>query len=99
MGARAGRDAGDAVRRGATLTRLLLDTSILVTLERREDTLEALIEDEDDVAIAAITVAELLVGVELAKGKKRTQRRGHLDGLLDLVAVETYDFEVARHHA
>jgi tRNA(fMet)-specific endonuclease VapC len=58
-----------------------------------------LIEDEDDVAIAAITLAELLVGVELATGKRRTRRQDHVDGLLQLVSIESYDLDVARSHA
>jgi tRNA(fMet)-specific endonuclease VapC len=78
---------------------LILDTSILVTLERRDKGLEDLIEDEDDVAVSAITIAELLVGVELARGKRRTFRRDHVDGLLKLVSVESYDLDVARSHA
>lgn len=40
-----------AVRQGAKLVRLALDTSILVTLKWRGDTLESLIEDEDDAAV------------------------------------------------
>ncbi len=58
-----------------------------------------MIEDEDDVAIAAITLAELLVGVELATGKRRTRRQDHVDGLLQLVSIESYDLDVARSHA
>ncbi|MBA2365859.1 MAG: PIN domain-containing protein [Actinobacteria bacterium] len=81
------------------MARLIIDTSILVSLERRADRLEELIEDEDDVAIAAITLAELLVGVELATGKRRTRRQDHVDGLLQLVSVESYDLDVARSHA
>ncbi|HVM34010.1 MAG TPA: PIN domain-containing protein [Actinomycetota bacterium] len=81
------------------MARLILDTSILVNLERRGDTLERLIDDEDDVAVAAITAAELLVGVELARGRKRTRRQEQVDGLLKLVSVESYDLEVAKSHA
>lgn len=70
-----------------------------MTLERRGGTLEELIDDEDDVAVAAITAAELLVGVELARGRRRTRRQEHVDGLLKLVSVESYDLEIARSHA
>jgi tRNA(fMet)-specific endonuclease VapC len=58
-----------------------------------------LIADEDDVAIAAITMAELLVGAELASGRRRAHRQEHADGLLDMVSVESYDLDVARSHA
>jgi tRNA(fMet)-specific endonuclease VapC len=99
MGAGVEGDAGNRVRGGAQLARLILDTSILVTLERRGDALEDLIDDADDVAVAAITVAELLVGVELATGKRRVRRRRHVDGLLELISVESYDMQVAGSHA
>ncbi|MBA3349783.1 MAG: PIN domain-containing protein [Actinobacteria bacterium] len=81
------------------MARLILDTSILVTQERRGHGVEQLIDDEDDVAVAAITVAELLVGVELATGRNRRQRRERPEGLLALISVEPYDIEVARSHA
>jgi tRNA(fMet)-specific endonuclease VapC len=58
-----------------------------------------MIEDEDDVAIAAVTLAELLVGVELATGKRRRRRQEYVNGLMDLVLVESYDAEVSRSHA
>ena len=48
------------------MTDLLLDTTFLVDAERAGDDLDDLIADEDDVAVAAITIAELRVGVELA---------------------------------
>jgi tRNA(fMet)-specific endonuclease VapC len=60
--------------------------------------LEALIGDEDDVAIAAITAAELTVGVELADGKRRGRRAAFVAAVLDTVSVETYDLDVARMH-
>ena len=48
------------------MTNLLLDTTFLVDAERAGDNLDVLIADDDDVAVAAITIAELGVGVELA---------------------------------
>jgi tRNA(fMet)-specific endonuclease VapC len=41
---------------------LLLDTTFLIDAERDAAVLDELIGDEDDVAVAAVTVAELLVG-------------------------------------
>lgn len=55
--------------------------------------------DEDDVAIAAITAAELLVGVELAEGRRRQRRRAVVERILSSVPVEPYDLDVARVHA
>ena len=61
--------------------------------------LDDLIDDEDDVAIAAVTVAELLVGVELADEANRSRRRTLVDAIVASVPVEDYDMEVARSHA
>lgn len=58
-----------------------------------------MIRDEDDVAIAAVTVAELLVGVMLADARHRTDRQALVDDLLSVLPVEPYDAEVARAHA
>lgn len=85
--------------RGAILTRLLLDTTFLIDAERADDELDELIADEDDVAIAAITVAELLVGVELAEGKKRAQRQTFVDDIVATLQVLTYDLDVSAAHA
>jgi len=58
-----------------------------------------LISDTDDVAIAAITVAELAVGVELAEGRTRQGRSEFLDGVLEVLPVIDYDLAVAGAHA
>jgi tRNA(fMet)-specific endonuclease VapC len=57
------------------------------------------IDDEDDVAMAAITAAELLVGVELSRGKSRARRRAFVEEVLTTIPIEPYDLEVARTHA
>lgn len=58
-----------------------------------------MIGDEDDVVIAAITAAELLVGVELSVGKTRHRRRAFVDEVLSTIPIEPYDLDVARVHA
>lgn len=50
-------------------------------------------------AIAAITVAELQVGVELSKGKTRHSRQELLDEIVASVPIVDYDLDVARAHA
>jgi tRNA(fMet)-specific endonuclease VapC len=60
--------------------------------------LGALIGDEDDVAIAAVTAAELTVGVELADDRKRRPRAAFVAAVLEAVSVEPYDLDVARVH-
>jgi tRNA(fMet)-specific endonuclease VapC len=78
---------------------LILDTTVLVDAERGGDALAEAIDDDDDVAIAAITVAELKVGVEMASGKRRRQRAEFVDAVLASVTVEVYDSVVAEAHA
>lgn len=81
------------------MDRLILDTTVLISSERNATALDAVIGDADDVAIAAITVAELLVGVEFATGRRRTARAGFVDAVLDTVTVEDYTVPVAKAHA
>ena len=81
------------------MARLILDTTVLVDAERGGESLAAAIDDADDVAIAAITVAELRVGVQMAKGRRREKRERFVSAVLDAVSVEPYDLEVAMAHA
>lgn len=81
------------------MARLILDSTVLIDAERSGRTLDRLIADEDDVAIAAITAAELLVGVELADDTRRAKRAAFVRSVLDTVPVEDYDIQVARAHA
>jgi hypothetical protein len=53
-----GRPAAEPGCRGTVLTRLLLDTSTLTDAERVLADLDALIADDDEPAVAAITIAE-----------------------------------------
>ena len=55
--------------------------------------------DGDDVAIAAITMAELRVGIELASGRARTARRAFVDDVMAVIQVLAYDTFVAEAHA
>jgi tRNA(fMet)-specific endonuclease VapC len=98
----AGRPCGRSCRsvpRGPQLDRLILDTSVLVDAERNAAELDATIADDDDVAIAAITAGELLVGVELASGQRREHRAAFVEDLLASIAVEDYGLRTARAHS
>jgi tRNA(fMet)-specific endonuclease VapC len=44
-------------------------------------------------------VAELRVGVQLAKGARRKKRADFVTAVLDAVAIEPYDLQVAEAHA
>jgi tRNA(fMet)-specific endonuclease VapC len=95
----ASRDSRSRGSRGPILTRLLLDTTFLIDAERSNTDLDDLIGDEDDVAIAAITLAELQAGVELSMGKTRQSRQDLRDAIVVAVPFVDYDLDVARAHA
>jgi tRNA(fMet)-specific endonuclease VapC len=71
----------------------------LIDAERGGDSLGEAVDDGDDVAVAAITVAELRVGVQLAKGRRREKRERFVTAVLDAVSIEPYDLSVADAHA
>ena len=81
------------------MTLLLLDTTFLVDAERGRSTLDDAIHDEDDVAIAAISAAELLVGVKLSSGRRRRARQLYADEIIESVPIIPYDTTVAAEHA
>jgi tRNA(fMet)-specific endonuclease VapC len=81
------------------VARVILDTTVLIGVERSRRGLDRLLADEDDVAIAAVTAAELLVGVALADDAHRAHRSAFVTSVLDTVPVEDYDLAVARAHA
>ena len=60
---------------------------------------DVIADDDDDVAIAAITVAEVQVGVELSTGKTRRRRLELLDEVVASIPILDYDLAVARAHA
>lgn len=80
------------------MARLLLDTVFLIDVERGLD-LDAMVEDEDDVAVAAVTKAELLVGVVLASEEARPQREAFVQDVAASLPVVAYDTSVAAAHA
>jgi tRNA(fMet)-specific endonuclease VapC len=77
---------------------LLFDSTFLIDADRAGDELDRLIADDDDVAIAAISVAELRVGVELSQGAAKIRRQQFLDDVLATVPVIDYDVDVAEAH-
>lgn len=81
------------------MTRLLLDTTFLIDAERDDRALDDAIGDDDDAAIAAITVAELLVGVEVAAGRRRAARRAFVERIVAGLPIVDYDLAVAEAHA
>ena len=81
------------------MTALLLDTTFLIDIERDDHDLDAWIDDDDDVAMAAVTVAELQVGVELASHQHRERRANFVQAIIEVVPVLPYGIDTALVHA
>lgn len=83
------------------MTGVLLDTSILIEIERGSLDLEKAAGDvNESVAIAAITACELLRGVaKLPAGVRRARSERWLETLLGVMPIIDYDLEIARVHA
>ena len=78
--------------------RLILDTNVLIAYERGSIDRAALREDE--LSIAAITLAEYRVGIEMADTVERAATRSRwLDVILAEVEVLEYTRKTADHHA
>lgn len=78
--------------------RLIIDTGVLVASERGSTPLRDSIVDDDDLVIAAITVAELRVGIALASAHHRPARADFLISVLETLPVEPYDLATAEAH-
>ena len=77
--------------------RLILDTNVLIAYER--GTIDRTVLDEDELAIAAITVAEYRVGIELADSAERAADRARaLAAITAVVDVLDYTETTAAHH-
>ncbi|MBS2966902.1 PIN domain-containing protein [Actinocrinis puniceicyclus] len=78
--------------------RLILDTNILIAYERGAIDQAGL--DADDLAIAAVTVAEYRVGIELADSAQRAADRARaLTTITSVVDVLDYTDATAAYHA
>ncbi len=81
------------------MARLILDTTVLIAVERSRKALDGVVADDDDVVIASITAAELLVGVHLADDARRAVRAAFVDEVVATIPTVDYDLDVARAHA
>jgi predicted nucleic acid-binding protein len=80
----------------------LIDSSVLIAVERGTLDLQNKIEDhpDEDLAISAVTASELLHGVHRADtGARRARRRAFVEGLLAGLPVVPFDLAAAREHA
>jgi tRNA(fMet)-specific endonuclease VapC len=83
---------------------IILDSSILVAFERGRLDLERLLTDCTPAAIAAVTAAELLIGVHRADTPERRKRREEfVENILVRMPTIPFDISQARlyaaHHA
>jgi tRNA(fMet)-specific endonuclease VapC len=78
--------------------RVILDTGVLIALERGTLDVDAVL-GLDDAAIAAVTAMELLVGVERADETHRQARAVRVEAILSSLPIEPYTLGVARVHA
>ncbi|QKW31791.1 PIN domain-containing protein [Nocardiopsis flavescens] len=78
--------------------RLILDTNVLIAYER--GTIDRRMFDDDDLAVAAVTIAEMRVGVELADTAQRAADRSRaLEEILTYTETLDYTGTTALHHA
>jgi tRNA(fMet)-specific endonuclease VapC len=80
----------------------LIDSSVLVDVERGRTSLAALLEarGDRDVAMAVITAAELLHGVHrLRLSKHKTRAEAVVEAMLSAIPVVPFDLVCARAHA
>ena len=80
----------------------LIDTSVLIALQRGRIDPDLLRNEEDDepVAMAAITASELLHGAHRLTGAvARTRAERFVEQVLSSIPVVAFDLDVARVHA
>lgn len=78
--------------------RLILDTNVLIAYER--GTIDRSSLDDDELAVAAVSIAEYRVGIELADTAARAADRARaLAAIVSSVEVLEYTEATAAHHA
>ena len=82
---------------------LLIDSSVVIELERRRLTLDWLatsLEADEPLGISAVTLSEMLVGVHLADTKQRREaREAFIEDVLEIAEVLDFDASAAAVHA
>lgn len=78
--------------------RLIVDTGVLIASERARASLPEVVGNDDDLVVAAITVAELRTGIELADERHRAARSEFLVRVLETLPVQPYELATAEAH-
>ena len=79
----------------------LVDTSVLIDAERGAVDFGGLVASygAEPIAVAAVTAAELLHGVQRLRGIKRARAEQFVEAVLELLPVQPFDLQAARVHA
>ncbi|WP_020574312.1 PIN domain-containing protein [Actinopolymorpha alba] len=78
--------------------RLILDTNLLIAYER--NTIDRTALRQDELSVAAVTIAEFRVGIELADNAQRAAERSRiLAAIASAIDVLDYTQTTAAHHA
>ena len=78
--------------------RLIVDTGVLIASERTRAGLADVIDEGDDLVVAAVTIAELRTGIELATPLHRTTRTEFALRVVEALPVEPYGLSVSEAH-
>jgi tRNA(fMet)-specific endonuclease VapC len=77
--------------------RLILDTNIIIAYER--GTIDRAALDEDELAVASVSIAQYRVGIELADTPERAAERARaLTAIMSAIDVLDYTETTAAHH-
>ena len=79
--------------------RLIVDSGVLIAFERARRSVAELSATDDDLAVAAISPAELSLGALLGAPERRRGREKFITDVLELVPVAVYDADIAAVHA
>ena len=81
---------------------ILIDTSVVVTLEHRGEDIEQFLATlgDEEAAVSSITASELLIGVHNAQPLTRQLlRQNFVEHVLEQIPILPFDFAVARTHS
>jgi tRNA(fMet)-specific endonuclease VapC len=79
--------------------RLILDTCVLIDMERGRLERSQFATLDDELSIAALTAAELWEGVVRADAAQRPRRNDFVERILEQIPVEDYTLTTAQRHA
>lgn len=80
--------------------RVVLDTSILIDLERGRLPLKTIFNPTDDYFVSEIAIAEFLVGIELSSSQKFRERKyKFLEELEEIITTKPFDRDHASEYA